>query len=690
MNFSARGKKILLLMLEEALPISIVKLSEKIGVSKRTIQRELEFFPTDLQAHKLEFASKTGVGVWIIGTQEDKNNLLLKLKNDNSFDDTDREHRRKRIVYEILKDKGIKKLFWYSAKFKVSEATISADIESLEPWLNFYGLKIVKKPGSGITVNGTEASYRKAIRAFISENIDTNFIHEMYESHSKNSKIIDNFQKTGFIGILGEDTVQRVTDCINGINSEYVKSLTENSYIGLIMHTSIAVKRILDEEIIEDCVDSSKPYSKGAEYKIAQKIATELQEEFEIEIPETEISYIYLHLKASKFEKATITSESDFENINIIADKMIYAFDEKMAYQLKQDDDFICSLLAHLSPTIIRLTNGMNIHNPMLNEVVNQYSDVYKKCENSAKALESLIGKKVPAAEVGFLAVHFAAALVRIETGKQKSKIVNIGIVCTSGIGISRLMLSKLKKTFKSRVILTAYGKNDINSKVTQKEDFLISSFSLNIKDIEVIEVNPLLSDKNMEEIRQAILKYEVYTERKFANKTTLEFEEISNMANQINLIEKSIGIYRIDENLNLMQALKIISKIICRAEEDPETVKNDILEREQISSQIFPELKFALFHAKSNGVTSPSFNIFTSQSLSQFKSPDLKGINIIFTMLIPKDENEKINSDIMGSISSSMVENNTLLDSIYEGDDSTTLKNISKVLKTFFANYIN
>ncbi len=689
MSFSAREKKILLLMLKENSPVSIVKLSEKIGVSKRTVQRELEFLPSDLMSYNLEFASKTGVGVWIIGKDEDKIALFNELSGDNALDDNDKDYRRKKIAFEMLTDKGVKKLFWYSTKFKVSEATVSADIESLETWFNLHDLKIVKKPGSGISVQGTELNYRKAIKNFLSENIGSDYLLEIYHNDSKSSDIIDSFQKSGFLQILGEDTVRKVTDCINRINSDYVKQLTENSYIGLIMHISIAVKRILNEETIEDNITEKKLQPKDTEYLVAQKIATELEEEFDIEIPEVEISYICLHIKASKVERVTIKTGSRLENINLIADKMIYAFDEKMAYQLKQDEEFLDSLLAHLEPTIIRLSNGMNIHNPMLNEVINQYSDVYRKCENSAKALEECIDKTVPPAEIGFLAVHFAAALVRIETNKQKSKVVNIGIVCSSGIGISRLMLSKLKKRFKDSVLLSAYGKNDINDEIIKKEDFLISSISLNLKDIEVVEVSPLVSEKNMEQIRQMINKYEVYTEENSVDKRNLEFETISSMINQISLIENNIGIYKIDKNIDFKQALKLIATTVCGVDENPIVVEDDILKRERISSQIFPELNFALLHAKSRGVKNPSFNIFTADDLEEFKSPDFKGISIIFTMLIPKDENEKINGEIMGSISSSMVQNSEFIDNIHKGDDSETLKTISKILKLFFLNYI-
>ncbi len=688
MNFSAREKKILSLMLKESSPISIVKLSEKIGVSKRTVQRELEFLPNDLLSYNLKFASKTGVGVWITGKEEDKKILLNELNSENNFEDNDKELRRKKIAFEMLTDKGIKKLFWYSTKFKISEATVSADIESLEPWFNSHDLKIVKKPGSGISVKGTELNYRKAIKNFLSENIGSDYILDLYSSNSKSSDVIDNFQKSGFMDILGEDTVRRVSDCINRINSVYVKMLTENSYIGLIMHISIAVNRILKKEIIENrSLISDEP--QDDEYEVAKRIAIELQVEFDIEIPKFEISYIYLHIKASKHEKLDNIDEKSYENINEILDKMIYAFDVKTAYLLKQDEDFLHSLLAHLSPTIIRLSNGMNIHNPMLEEVINQYSDIYKKCENSAKVLEVCIGKTVPPAEIGFLAVHFAAALVRIDSIKQKSKVVNIGIVCSSGIGISRLMLSKLKKTFKSRVKLSAYGKNEIDKDVMEKEDFLISSLPLNVTGTEIVEVSPLLSDINIEQIRHMINKYEVYTEEKSVDRPTLEFETISAIANQIKLIESSIEIHKINKNAHFNETLRLISNIVCKADEDPTTVQNDLLEREKISSQIFPELNFALLHAKSSGVKNPSFNIFTTEDLSAFTSPDFNGISVIFTMLIPKDKNEKINSEIMGNISSSMVENNELLESILINDNIATLKNISKSLKKFFSNYI-
>jgi len=56
---------------------------------------------------------------------------------------------------EILKEKGLRKLYYYSSQFEVSEATVSADLEAIEGWLANYGLIVSRKPGSGISIEGS-------------------------------------------------------------------------------------------------------------------------------------------------------------------------------------------------------------------------------------------------------------------------------------------------------------------------------------------------------------------------------------------------------------------------------------------------------------------------------------------------------------------------------------------------------
>lgn len=63
MNFTPRAKRIIGILLTEKQPVSIQSLADKMDVSKRTVQRELESINSDLNRYQIQFVSKTGTGV---------------------------------------------------------------------------------------------------------------------------------------------------------------------------------------------------------------------------------------------------------------------------------------------------------------------------------------------------------------------------------------------------------------------------------------------------------------------------------------------------------------------------------------------------------------------------------------------------------------------------------------------------
>ncbi len=229
MEITPRMKQLLLVLSKEQKPISVKYLAEQTGISKRTVQRELEYIETSLKGYELRFLSKTGVGVWLEGDEEEKHRLCSDIGSRDMYDAGNREERRKRLILEILKEKGLRKLFYYSSQFGVSEATISTDLEAVEKWLNRYGLYVNRKPGSGIAIDGSEECYRKAIRAFIHENIDTEVLRQSFEQEHDRT-YYESVKKSNIGKVLNDEIMQRVTDCITGIDHARMLTLTENSY----------------------------------------------------------------------------------------------------------------------------------------------------------------------------------------------------------------------------------------------------------------------------------------------------------------------------------------------------------------------------------------------------------------------------------------------------------------------------
>ena len=693
MKILSRAKQILKILLTEEEAIPVKSLAEKIGVSKRTTQRELEYISSYLKGYEIKYFSKTGVGIWLEGTQEEKKRFLSFLCQNESLDVPGKEERRKRLILEILKEKGLKKLFYYSSQFGVSEATASTDLEAIGEWLSGFGLDIKRKPGSGVYVEGTEENYRRAIREFIYSNLDTRLLRESYESTDEIPGEYGYAIKSGMDGILDENIMKKVMECINNIDDGRIVSLTENSYMGLVIHISIAINRIMKDEVIEESSKIENDIVKDLDYSLAQKIAGSLEEYFAITIPEIEITYIWLHIKGSKHEKVQYgtTQLAAGGQIRQLVNEMIDAFDKENAYLIKQDDEFLQGLLAHLQPTIIRLVHGMQIHNPMLEDIKKSYVELYQKCENVAMVLGKSLGKEVPPEETGFLTVHFGAAMVRLEGRKEKLRKVHTGVVCSSGIGISRLMSSKLKKVFQNKMVVSAYGKNDVTPYIIGKTDFFISSIPLEIDDVPVLYVNPLLNEKDMDEIRHLFYKYERLPQKHEEMGSFQEqLDQINKMAAQIKMLLKYMGFFKVNGNITFDELLVMAGEEISPYSDRREMIQEALQRREEISSQVFAELGFALLHARTKGVIRPEFTICATHDRKPFKDPYFKGIQVVIIMVVPEDENVSINNEIMGYISSLLVEEADFVNMLYSGEKEEIRSMLSSYLKKFFNQYIS
>ena len=690
-----RMRQILLVLLREDGPISVKTLAEQIGVSKRTAQRELEYMESTLKAYEIHFLSKTGVGIWLEGSEEEKDRLFEQARQGDPYDVSNRDERRKRLTLEILKEKGLKKLFYYSSQFGGSEATISADLESVESWLGQYDIQVSRKPGSGISAGGSEENYRRAIRAFISENMDTRVLREAYEVEKNVPDRYDILKKSEIGQVLDDDILRRVIDCIADMDHLRIRNLTENSYVGLVLHISIAINRILKDEVIEPGSAWMEKMERDEDYLLAEEIVAELEEEFEIDIPEMEICYICLHIKGAKHEKVQWNTPNGLplENRELqrLVNEMIDAYDPVQSCLLKQDEEFIQGLLAHLQPTLIRLMHGMRIQNPMLQEIQEGYPEIYRKCRNVAEVLGKKAGRPVPEEEAGFLAVHFGAAVFRLEGRRETIRKVHVGVVCSSGIGISRLMVSKLEKTFKDQMILTAYGKNDITPYILGKTDFLISSIPMEQQDIPVIHVNPLLNEEDMEEIRKRVFQFERMPEKyKKDNEFSIQLDEINLVALQIKTVLEYFTFFKVDNGISFEELLIAIGEKMSPYSDRSGMIQEDLMRRERISSQIFAEFGFALLHTRTKGVIRPEFAVCMTKDLGTFQNPYFKNIRTVIIMLVPIDDNAKINNEIMGYLSGMLIEEYEFLDVLSRGDKEEIRGLISRYLKEFFNRYLS
>ena len=112
-------------------------------------------------------------------------------------------------------------------------------------------------------------------------------------------------------------------------------------------------------------------------------------------------------------------------------------------------------------------------------------------------------------------------------------------------------------------------------------------------------------------------------------------------------------------------------------------------MRRERIASQIFAEFGFALLHTRTKGVTRPSFGVCVTKDKERFEDLYFKGIGIVFIMLIPQDENLEVNREIMGYISSMLIEEYEFMEIIKGGQKEEIRDALSGYLKKYFNSYL-
>ncbi len=279
--------------------------------------------------------------------------------------------------------------------------------------------------------------------------------------------------------------------------------------------------------------------------------------------------------------------------------------------------------------------------------------------------------------------------MVRLEGRQEKIRKVRTGVICSSGIGISRLMSSKLEKLFQGRMQLTAYGKHDITPYILSRTDFFISSIPMEPLDVPVVPVNPLLSDADIENIGRMVSKYERLPQKqKETDEFSMQLEEINMVASQINTLIKYMDFFRVDSRISFGELLIAVSEKMSPYSDRQELIREDILRREQIASQIFAEFGFALLHARTKGVVRPEFSICMTKDLGPFLNPYLKGIQVVFIMLAPVD-NSMAGNDMMGYISSMLIEEYEFMDIVLTGDKEGMRQMLSKNLKKYFNQYL-
>ena len=170
--------------------------------------------------------------------------------------------------------------------------------------------------------------------------------------------------------------------------------------------------------------------------------------------------------------------------------------------------------MLHLLPTVYRLKYGLNLYNPLLNEIKTNYASYYYLALIINSSFKKYIGANASEGEIAYVALHLSVAV------QQAKDHVQVAVICSLGVGVSRLLSVKLQENFPD-VTFIHCSMND--EEQLEKCKYIISTVELNT-DKPYVQVNPLLTEVDVQKIRTLLRKNPSINKTNFSMQTVKVF----------------------------------------------------------------------------------------------------------------------------------------------------------------------
>ena len=378
-------------------------LALKLGCSVKTVKNLINDHRDDLRTCGVKLISVVGVG-YKIEIEDFAKYQAVCYAGGEGEDDT------KKILLRLIMNADYTPIEELAVSFYRDRMTVERLIPKIAEQAAGYGLTLVSKPRRGIRLEGTEKAFRLC---YVSCILNTN---------------MEDYQ----------DNLPGIQSLLRDILEDEKFDMNDMALNNLSLHILIAIYRIERNHVIEEELHTPEIMRKD-EYRIAVRIAKEIEKKFRLSLPENEVIYITTHL----YGKQIINNSQyvDGKVLRLIDDILEKIHGEK-GIDFRDNMELRTFMALHLQPMLARVKFDIQQSNPMLVNIKREMGVAYECALIAKLVMEERGNNPILEDEVAFLALHFALAL---QKGRKEHAPKKIIVVCTSGMGTARLLQYRLQ-----------------------------------------------------------------------------------------------------------------------------------------------------------------------------------------------------------------------------------------------------
>lgn len=618
MKLTSRIKEIIIILLNQQEYITLQEISDAIQVSSRTVHRELENVEKFLEEKQIFLEKKKGIGIRLNLENHNIEEIKNWLDNEKTEQIYTPDQRHTMLKAELLKETEPTKLYSLTHLLDVTESTISNDLDNIQEWFDKYEIELVRKPGLGVYVQGTEKATRRAIVALLYEHFHEIDLINIIINNEYNLpvKLYNNEIDTLVFTLIESAYLNVVKDLLKDLEVTIGYQLADHSYIALIIRFLVTIKRI-NQGLIIHIDDQLKNQVKVDKIYNALRRWVEINPDGEIlQLADDELIYLAMHIKGAKlrdtFSENSISMIEDYKMIRI-AKKIIRIAEAQTNTYLEDNEKLLNGLVRHLGPAINRIKLKLDVMNPLVKEIKAMYPYLFQVASECVKVMEEEEHIVVPEDEIAYIATHIGSAIKNEKRNNiNKYRVV---IACSSGIGTSQLLATEIEKEFYNLDIVDIISTLEIDVDRIKKlnADLVITTIPIPTIDIPTLQVNCILTDKDKIEIKKFLdgLTPQQHT---FNYVKTLHLnEKLLRLKQYCDTILEVVNNFELIENVSindLKELIQFVSTLITRSNEAQVELEKAFIDREEKGSTILGKKSMMLLHTRSSVVDTLHFMV--------------------------------------------------------------------------------
>lgn len=486
MFLSTREKEIIEMLIKyHGQYVTIYDIAQHLAVSSRTIHRELKSIESFINTFNINLERVTKKGIQLDADEHSVTSLKNVLSQQNTID-LSQEEQKVIILYALIQAKEPIKQYGLAHEIGVSTQTLTKLLDELDIELDQYQLKLQKKRGEGIHLNGAESKKRELLSQLMVNNLNSTSVYSVIENHFVYQSI-----NQSQLAMVDMDKIFQVERILMDHLDQLPYSLTESSYLTLTVHIVLSIDRMLNGEYVALNNDIYNNVKDSFEHKVAAALALHLEHIYGVQFNQAEVTFITIHLRGAKRKESVEVFKDNKDEARI--DQLIHSVAKYSQQDFKDWDTLSEGLKLHLIPAINRLNANIETYNPLTEMIKHKYPRLFESVHRGLSHIWPDFN--FPDSEIAFIVLHFGGAIQN-----QGSPFYSVLVVCSSGIGTSRLLATRLQQTFSEIQKTTQASVGDLNELDPTQFDAIITTVDLDIT-TPYITVNPLLPDSDINHV---------------------------------------------------------------------------------------------------------------------------------------------------------------------------------------------